>query len=53
MAYMVAAYMIIWLASFALIISMVKRQRDLQRELSTLREILDDREVAQVIRQES
>jgi CcmD family protein len=39
MIYMVAGYLIIWLASFALIISMVQRQRQLRRELEALREM--------------
>ncbi len=43
MAFMVAAYLVIWLASFAFIISMVRRQSTLQREISSLRELLQDR----------
>ena len=39
MIYMVAGYLIIWLASFALIISMVQRQRQLRQELESLREM--------------
>jgi CcmD family protein len=40
MAYMVAGYLIIWFASFAFIFSMVQRQRGLEREINTLRELL-------------
>jgi CcmD family protein len=43
MEFMVAAYLIIWLAVFAFLISMVRRQSSLQREISSLREQLDDR----------
>ena len=43
MAFMVAAYLIIWLAVFAFLISMVRRQSTLQREISSLREQLEER----------
>jgi CcmD family protein len=43
MAFMVAAYLVIWLASFIFILTMVRRQSNLQREISSLREQLDDR----------
>ncbi len=39
MAYMVAGYLIIWLVSFVLILSMVQRQRSLQRQIETLKEM--------------
>ncbi len=42
MAYMVAAYFVIWLASFAFILSMVRRQRNLQREIDSLRELVQE-----------
>ncbi len=42
MAYMVAAYFVIWLASFAFILSMVRRQSNLQREIAALRESVQD-----------
>jgi CcmD family protein len=42
MAYMVAAYFVIWLASFAFILSMVRRQRNLQREIEALREVAQE-----------
>ena len=44
MTYMVAGYLIIWLASFALILSMVFRQRKIDQELAVLREALQDKE---------
>lgn len=43
MAFMVAAYLIIWLAAFGFIFSMVLRQNTLQREIKTLRELLNDK----------
>ena len=42
MAYMVAGYLIVWLASFVLIFSMVQRQRTLQHEIDTLKELARD-----------
>jgi CcmD family protein len=47
MTYMVAAYLIIWLVSFALILSMVFRQRKIDQELAVLNEALADREGGQ------
>ena len=44
MTYMVAGYLIIWLVSFALILSMVLRQRKIDQELVILREALQDKE---------
>ena len=44
MAFMVAAYLIIWLASFVFIISMVRRQSHLQREIATLKELMHDQD---------
>lgn len=43
MAFMVAAYLIIWLATFAFIFSMVRRQSGLQREIEAMRELLKDK----------
>jgi len=40
MTYMVAGYLIIWAASFALIFSMVRRQSNLQREITMLKELI-------------
>lgn len=42
-AFLAAAYGVIWFASFAFIISMVRRQGVLQREIAALRELLQDR----------
>lgn len=44
MIYMVAAYLIIWAASFGLIFSMVRRQSNLRREISALKEISQEKE---------
>ena len=46
MAFMVAAYLVIWLASFVFILTMVRRQNTMQREISALREQMDDHSVA-------
>jgi CcmD family protein len=46
MAFMVAAYLIIWLAAFVFIFSMVRRQSTLQREIASLREIAKERETS-------
>jgi CcmD family protein len=43
MGYMVAGYLIIWLAAFAFIFSMIKRQRDLEREVAMLKELIRER----------
>ena len=43
MSYMIAAYLIIWGASFAFILSMVRRQANIQRELATLRELTSEK----------
>ncbi len=40
MAYMVAGYLIIWVCSFAFILSMVQRQRGLQREIEALKDVV-------------
>lgn len=42
MSFMVAAYLIIWLAVFAFLLSMVRRQSTLQREISALRELVQE-----------
>ena len=44
MTYMAAGYLIIWLVSFVLILSMVFRQRKIDQELVFLREALQDKE---------
>ncbi len=40
MVYMVAAYLVIWAVAFALILSMVYRQRRIDSELAALEEAL-------------
>ena len=42
MAYLVAAYMVLWAISFGLVFSMVWRQRKLEAELRTLGALVDD-----------
>lgn len=44
MAFMVGAYLVIWLAAFVFILSMVRRQSNLQREITALRELAQERE---------
>jgi CcmD family protein len=44
MAYMVAAYLIIWLAAFVFILSMVRRQASLQREIAVLQDLVGNQE---------
>ena len=46
MAFMVAAYLIIWLVAFVLIFSMVRRQGSLQREIAALQELVGRQEDA-------
>lgn len=45
MGYMVAAYLVIWGVSFVFILSMVRRQTSIQREIAALRETLAERPV--------
>jgi hypothetical protein len=42
MGYLVAAYAVLWAISFGLVFSIVLRQRQLQAELSMLRQVIDD-----------
>lgn len=44
MTFMVAAYLVIWLAAFVFIFSMVRRQSGLQREIAALQELLKDKQ---------
>lgn len=46
MAFMVAAYLVIWLAVFVFLISMMRRQSNLQREISALREVSHERDAS-------
>jgi hypothetical protein len=47
MTYMVAGYLIIWLISFVLILSMVFRQRKIDQELAVLRDALQEKNAGQ------
>jgi hypothetical protein len=47
MTYMVAGYLVIWLVSFVLILSMVFRQRKIDQELAVLAEALQDKDAEQ------
>ncbi len=40
MAYMIAGYIIIWAATFGLVVSIVRRQATLQREIAALQEAI-------------
>ncbi len=44
MIYMTGAYLIIWAASFVLILSMVRRQSKIDRELEALQEVAREKE---------
>ncbi len=44
MTYMVAGYLVIWLVSFILILSMVFRQRRINQELAILRHALQEKD---------
>ena len=45
MAYMVAAYLIIWFATFAFLFSIMRRQRSLEREIALLSEVAREKDV--------
>jgi CcmD family protein len=47
MTYMIAAYLVIWLVSFVLILSMVFRQRKIDQELAVLRDALRETDAKQ------
>jgi hypothetical protein len=42
MAFLVAAYIVLWAVSFGLVLSMVLRQRRLDSELRSLRVLVED-----------
>lgn len=42
MAYMIAAYIVLWAISFALVASIVLRQRRVQAELDVVRQALEE-----------
>jgi CcmD family protein len=44
MAFMVGAYLVIWLATFIFVFSIMQRQRTMQREIAALREIATEKE---------
>ncbi|NLE77252.1 MAG: hypothetical protein GX605_10945 [Chloroflexi bacterium] len=44
MTYMVAAYAVFWLITFALVFAIYHRQQGLQRQVAALRRTLDERE---------
>jgi CcmD family protein len=44
MVFMVAAYMFIWLAVFIFVISMVRRQAGIQKELAVLEALSDEKQ---------
>ncbi len=44
MNFMIAAYLVIWLASFVLIFNMVRQQAALQRDIATLKELLENKQ---------
>jgi len=46
MAYLVAAYVVLWLISFGLVASIVVRQRRLEAELQAVRETVEEEERA-------
>lgn len=41
MAYMIAAYGVIWLLTFAFVVSIFARQRRIQRDLAVLEQMLE------------
>ena len=43
LGFLAGAFGVIWFASFAFIFSMVRRQSALQREIASLRELMQDR----------
>ena len=47
MTYMVAAYLVIWIATFAFIFSISHRQTNLRKELAALREIVNEKQAQQ------
>lgn len=44
MGYMVAAYLIIWFATFAFLFSIMRRQRNLEREIALLSEVAREKD---------
>ena len=44
MSYMIAAYLIIWLATFAFVFSINHRQSNLRKELVALQEVVNEKQ---------
>ena len=43
MSFLFAAYMVIWIALFTYLMSLSKKQQKLDREIETLKKILDEK----------
>ena len=44
MSYMIAAYLIIWIATFAFVFSINQRQSNLRKELVALQEVVNEKQ---------
>ncbi len=44
MSYLLAAYAVFWIATFALVFSVFARQKAVERDVATLRALLNERE---------
>ena len=44
MNYMIGAYMVIWLATFAFVFSISHRQTNLRKELAALQEVVNEKQ---------
>jgi CcmD family protein len=44
MTYMVAAYLVIWVATFAFVFSINHRQTNLRKELAALQEVVNEKQ---------
>jgi CcmD family protein len=44
MTYMVAAYLVIWIATFAFVFSISHRQTNLRKELAALQEVVNEKQ---------
>jgi CcmD family protein len=47
MNYMIGAYMVIWIATFAFVFSINHRQTDLRKELAALQEVVNEKQSQQ------
>jgi len=43
MAFMIAAYLVIWLAVFVFVFSMLRRERGLESEIAALKEVAGEK----------